>query len=45
MNIEYRKAIAIDAWDVYVDDIFIERHPRKKDAVAVCDRLTSKYIN
>ena len=43
MSIKVKKAVAINAWDLYCNGIFIERYPRKYLANTECDKLKRKY--
>ena len=45
MTIIVKKAIAISAWDIFCNGVFVERYNKKHLAVAECESLKRKYLH
>ena len=43
MTLEVKKAVAINAWDIFCNGMFIDRFPRKHLANTECANLKRKY--
>lgn len=43
MILQVQKAIAINAWDIFCNGVFIERYLKKRVAILECDKLKRKY--